>query len=705
MTFRKILTIGFLVVLAGCGSNSGQPSDGAPPRMTSSGGGHLEAASSAEAAVQALYISYLGRPADPAGLEYWKSIDPATAASAIQESIESKNYLVRTARALSRSTPIDYAERVAIAQGFTRQIVALGLADAYKGSRVTDAVRETLQNLPGGLAVEEGVARLIAVVRAFAASPVGKPQMVWFAPMDPATRTWANNRAGAADYMNLFEQTAPWANSARHVNVFKLYSNVFLQPELPNSLTDDQLRTLLADLKRRQIALAVEYGPLSEEEPGAACGIGVEGFGGAAALRLAQKIQALGGELAFLAMDEPFQHARDACQWSPADIARNAAASVRAVRTVFPNVQVGDIEVAPGSASMPDWVSAYGAWLDAWKAEMGEPLAFFHIDLNWGGDYLPAVALARPLAAARGIPFGIIYNGWYTDQDSTDWIRDGIHHFEEIELAGTVPDQVVFQSWDDRPRRVLPETDPSAMTYLLASYFRPRTALTALAEGQVVNGRLEGASGQGIAGATVTVRATPTSGPGVVGSYVLEGAVPAGVHRALVQICVNACGQAGPHEMMTYHVGYDDDGASWRSGAGMLGWSADPAGAGTVGLTLDAGGFGLHTAASAGQHNYANSPAFSVTPGSRFKLTIVARIPPATAGSGSFNLIFLNPAEVGRTTLAFAPVPLELGSGTTGPDGAFSIPATALPPGDFRVEARYAGSDANWPAAAGLSLR
>ncbi|HZX27077.1 MAG TPA: hypothetical protein VFF16_08420, partial [Telluria sp.] len=409
---------------------------------------------------------------------------------------------------------------------------------------------------------------------------------------------------------------------------------------------------------------------------------------------------ALGGELRFLAMDEPYQHARDACHWTAAEIARNAAASVRAVRSVFPHVQVGDIEVVPGTITMPNWVEEYAAWLDAWQAEMGEPLAFFHADLNWATHYEPALARVSAAAQSRGVPFGIIYNGYYMDGSSEEWMASGIAHFEQLETEGAAPQHAVFQSWDDRPRRVLPETDPAAMTHLVTSYSRPRTYLSTAGGTQSLEGRLERSDGQPLAGAPVMIEATPLSGAGIVSTYTLSGVVPAGVTQGQVQICVNECGEAGPHEMVTYAIVYADTGgarATLRPGG--PGWGISSAGTALARPLWDSDGAGLRTTATASQHTYVNSPVLAVTPGARFTVTITARIPPATAGSGTFNVIFLAPTEVGRKALPFSPGRIRLASATTGSDGSFNVAlAWGQASGEFQLDARYAGTAALWPA-------
>jgi hypothetical protein len=197
------------------------------------------------------------------------------------------------------------------------------------------------------------------------------------------------------------------------------------QSEFSGSFPDATLQQIFAYLNSHHIALAVEFPPLT---PTAACGMGVEGFAGEMALPVATRIQQLGGNLQYIAFDEPFYHGgvlypgANACRWTPQQIAANALQSVNQIRTVFPNVIVGDIEPVPGGAG---WLSQYTAGIDAWRAVAGVPFAFFHFDVNWGISWAPSVASLRQALQQRGIPFGMIYNGWVTDLSDAQWMRCG----------------------------------------------------------------------------------------------------------------------------------------------------------------------------------------------------------------------------------------------------------------------------------------
>lgn len=759
-----------LVVLAALLGSCGGNEPAQPPRPPALLASTVQAQPAHRDVVQLLYIASMGRPADPGGLAYWANVLSASGApadlagvhaayathpvlrlvvDAIAAGQEARllnsptdaalvdaaylNLINRpaspTVRALwtrriasgeltgpqavlaiafaaANTSPASVANKLAAANGFSAQIDNAQQRPLYRGLLTVGAVRRTLAAVGESSDASAAARQMVEAMATAITSTVGKPQTIWFAPADTAVRTWAGNRNGSDDYMELFAPAAPWAQAAARVHIFKMYSSVFLLPHLPGSLTDDQIRTVIADLERRNIALAVEHGPLYEDPLPPHCGTGVEGFGGSASLRLAQRIRDLGGELRYLAMDEPFQHARDVCGWSAQEIARNAAASIAQVRKVFPNVQVGDIEVVPGSMAMPDWVLQYGQWMDAWKAASGAPLAFFHADINWGIHQGDAIARARQLAHARGIPFGVIYNGWYTDGSDAEWTASGKRNYAAAELGGEVPEQAIFQSWDHYPERVLPETSSSSFTHLVNSYFRTRTAMSVAAGNGSAHGLLEDATGNPLAGQAVALSAHPQDGRGVSGNYTLAGTVPAGTDRALVQICINQCGETGTNDMSVYSFGYFDTGgrlASLGFAEGWSLWGADATGSATLSIATDAQGIALHTAASRAQRTYINSVPFTVTPGTRYTLTIRARVAPSSAGSGAFSLIFLQGGEVARKSLAFQAAALPLGSGKTGADGSYRIGYVA-PAGRFTLRAAYAGNGQYWPALAATTI-
>lgn len=338
--------------------------------------------------------------------------------------------------------------------------------------------------------------------------PVYPLPNVWFAPYPLVAPG-----DGSVDYMQLFQPGAPWTNAASHVQVFKVYAGMW--GGYP-TYSAANMMNMINFLASQHIGLATEWGPLV---PGANCGDGgLEGFAGIEGQKDAQIIANLGGNLHYIAFDEPEYYGglytgSNACNWTETQIAQNAAATVAQIRAVFPDVIVGDIEPLPALYVTPDWLDHYLAWIDAWQATTGAPFAFFHFDVAPGADWRPWDTALRIALAARGIPYGVIYNG--TQTTDVAWISAAEGFFTLRELYGSPPpDQVIFQSWNPNPSHVLPETDSGAFTYLIDRYFRTRTLLTATLGAGAISGDLALASGAPVAMAPVNAIATATDGSG-----------------------------------------------------------------------------------------------------------------------------------------------------------------------------------------------
>lgn len=161
-----------------------------------------------------------------------------------------------------------------------------------------------------------------------------------------------------SDYFELFKPDAAWSKSAQHIKVFMINGGLLLRQ------SDDEAKAVFADLKRRHIALAIEMGLLSGKGPDGKvqeCGVGVEGFGSPDAAKvIANRIQRNGGELVYIAMDEPLWYGhhfngKNGCQWPMERVAQDMVSRIADIRAEFPNVQIGDVEPI-GMAQPSDWV-------------------------------------------------------------------------------------------------------------------------------------------------------------------------------------------------------------------------------------------------------------------------------------------------------------------------------------------------------------
>ena len=540
-------------------------------------------------------------------------------------------------------------------------------------------------------------ARCATLAKSLAVTP-----QIWFAPLPPMPIREGRPFIGSTDFAALFAGGAPWQRVAGRTHVFKLYGEW-----LDGTATDAELRRVVAGLKARDIAIAIEIGPLTA----AGCGEGIEGFnsGSATTLRLIRRIVAAGGTVRYVAMDEPFFFGSlytgpNACRWSTAKVAAEVARYVREVKAAYPSIIIGDIEPFAGTAT----AAKYEAWMAAVRAAVGAPLPFFHLDLDWSrSDWAASSLRLQAYARGHGVRFGIIYNSALASSDA-EWLAAAQAHVLTHELEGAgPPDDAIFQSWNDHPDRVLPETGSATFTHLIADYIRTRTTLSieppVAAGGGLVGlaGFVRTRGGAPIGGAPVDVTATPRDGPYQVLEF--RGTVPAGVSEAVIGIRVNTEG-AGPRsaDLTFYEVGYAE-GASTANlvpnGHFEWGWGAsDDA---SVSVPSDRGtGMMLRVVATPAQAVGDNSDSFAVTPGAAYRFWLAVRVPEASVGSAYIAPIFLTAdwSEVRRDIHPLAAAAISVGTATADASGRFSLTTSAMDAGRYSLQASYPGDAARWPA-------
>lgn len=229
-------------------------------------------------------------------------------------------------------------------------------------------------------------------------------------------------------------------------------------------------------------------GPLT---PDGLCGAGVEAFPGAAdGLAILRSIKAVGGTVQFIALDEPYYYGHfydgtNACHWTAEKIAGEVGRFIRAAKEIFPEVIIGDTEPITSATGF----SVYRDWLTTFARTNGYPLAFLHLDITWGTLRWPEEVRALvEHGRVVGVPTGIIYNGNSFDKTDEEYLSNAGERVKKLEIVnGVQPDQVVFESWHDKPDRVLPEADPYTFTGLISTYFRNKTALGWRREGKGAN--------------------------------------------------------------------------------------------------------------------------------------------------------------------------------------------------------------------------
>jgi hypothetical protein len=285
-------------------------------------------------------------------------------------------------------------------------------------------------------------------------------QDVWLGP---------NNPNGSGHYTELLQSAAGWPTTVKNVKVFKI-SNQFAV-----FASDAEFSAFVEGTKRLNLQIAMEGLMLTSSDR---CGAQVEGYSGpGAVLRAAQRIKKYGAKLSYIAMDSVliFGHEYSgphACRDSIESLASQVAQKVAQARSVFPDIQVGDIE--PIGNPRPGWLTDITEWSKAYRAATGTSLAFFQFDVDWNNPNWPQQLKAGAnLIQSLGIPIGVTYNGTKFETSGRAWVAKAVEHFRRVKGELKIhPSIAVIQSWNLYPEKMTPETDPEALTYVIREYSR-----------------------------------------------------------------------------------------------------------------------------------------------------------------------------------------------------------------------------------------
>ena len=482
---------------------------------------------------------------------------------------------------------------------------------------------------------------------------------IWFAPRNQPP-------IPAPDFMNLFQPSAPWPRAESHVKIFKLF------PQFVNTASDADLRSVIVGLRQLNIALALEYGLLNRNDPilcggqGPQCGE-IEGFDGDILGTALAHLQSLGANVQYIAMDEPLWHGTIAAapngpQASISAIAQDIAVQVATVHSYFPNARVGDIEPIPGDGSPPNYIQQIMEFASAYQAAVGQPLAFFHSDVAWQGTGWSSQINELPaLLHAVSIPFGIIYDGDYSD-GAVAWTTDAEKSFAGIETnSHTVPDHAILQSWDPQPLYALPETQPGTMTYLVDRYVAAESAINATETSAGFTGTLT-SNGTPVGGARVNAYAVDDGTLNITTTASLTNTVPSGAVTAQIGLRINTeCNCNSAANVLLGSTVYDDLTSN-------------------TSITTNVVSPTQRVVVAAGQTMSIDSAPFAVTPGDAFSFSEPMQVPYSSSNSGYVAITFFDGTGAGieRLELPFLPGQRFIGADTTNSMGRFKI--TTTPP-------------------------
>jgi len=292
---------------------------------------------------------------------------------------------------------------------------------------------------------------------------------VWLAGVDSVNAAdrhrLGQSSSGANDFMDLFKPDARWRKAASAVQIFKV-SHRFL-----DASTDDQLKTVIDDLRRRHMALGFSAQIMAETRQ---CGRGIPGSSSKASIQLAaDRVKRLGGKIDYVAFDSPvaFGHFNilnkpNACNYSLPDLARNIAPQIQILKDAFPDIKFGDVESL--NSHTAGWLDAYLAFAREFKTQTGEPLTFLQADIIWYDNWRPQLVEWKRRLRPAGISFGVIFDGSGIDKSDQAWTKHAVERFRTVTGDPAIaPDDYVFQSWNDYPTHFLPEGQPGTLTWVV----------------------------------------------------------------------------------------------------------------------------------------------------------------------------------------------------------------------------------------------
>ena len=508
---------------------------------------------------------------------------------------------------------------------------------------------------------------------------------------------------GQRDFYELWEPGAPWLNALEHVDIYRLHAF-----QMRHFMDDEQVTTLVEFLRERQIPLMLETEPLIPPDP-EECAHS-ESYEAPFDLEMAVRLKELGGQVDIIAIEEPYHFAHlldtpDACRYSVERIVDEVLQHVGNLRELFGDIPVGTIE--PIWASPQTEPRDMEIWLDTFEAIAGEPFAFLHVDPNWYRPDWADVALGiEAVADARGVPFGILYNGG-TETGGLPWMNFMMANAAELEVArGATPQHVSFQSWVDWPDHALPEDDLTALTSSIVRYFGQRLDLSVEGADGGLLARLTDLDGQPVEGVRLDVSRITTEQ--TVATQTIRGVVPPGITEALILVRANAENAiTGAAAATLLEVSFSD-GAGGPNlvpnglfADGTDHWGIYGSNAEGVRSVAAGSGRGLTVNATPTQDIWIDGTTFPVTAGSDYELSVTYELDGGSPDSVVVSVAFVG---VSRGNIFLHHLPEDIGEFVTDADGLVRVSSDAIGVGPATIVVATNGDLDHWPATVSIPL-
>jgi hypothetical protein len=433
---------------------------------------------------------------------------------------------------------------------------------------------------------------------------------IWFNPNTPL------------DWRQMFTPTAPWQMAANQVNVMEIEPFYLLEagdPELLNLLRFIQLHHMKVDVDVESIA----------KLPGACMGT-TEGYRTPAEIRAAaDHLLRLGFEVNYIHIDEPlwFGHydpEAAACQFAAPDLASHVAQNINQFIADYPDVQVVEIETFPNLVYNLDWQAVLDEFQNLVAQQIGRKIQGVQLDVNWNDPgWAPSMVMFDQFLRQRNQKLGVIYDGTGAENSSLSWMTRARNAFETVEgYMGLRPAQVIFASWYPFPQYNMPETDPTAQTWLIDSYARTRTTLSVYSPALGANGLLTTEDGTPIPNATIQLIRRGVIPPEPLPVFTLMDTVPAGATQALIGVRMNSeCSCQGNNDILLGAITYQETAGGSLSAQYSFPFNIPVYYGVTIYNELSGTTPVLRFIMTPDQSVLLNSPFFPVTPGAHFTLS------------------------------------------------------------------------------------
>jgi hypothetical protein len=262
---------------------------------------------------------------------------------------------------------------------------------------------------------------------------------VWFAP-----------NSESPDFLEIFSKPESWASARKRVRVFKFGPAQLgtLSRSGLNSFLDLKNADAFKKLKQWGISIAIEAPAVKEWDCASERAARIT-------LGYIRNVRSAGGEVSYVAMDEPLVSGVRSCQLEIEGAAVRTAAYVRNILRDVDNaarageVTIGDIEPYPSFS-----VDQLKRWINALSINGFKP-GFFHLDVDLRRvASRPELDLASDLRELKmfmkdkGVSFGIIFwSGRDPESTDEDYYRHVIDYVIGVRNAIGRPEQSIFQSW------------------------------------------------------------------------------------------------------------------------------------------------------------------------------------------------------------------------------------------------------------------